>query len=108
MTAKILQLLEQECMVKTARKAVVIFTEGYYYKPPWRGQFTACPKHYINSFMIFHQKKEPDFLPSANPTNSYFPLQILLEGLRLPAEVVPLEGCRSSFPTAPPREHTQT
>lgn len=58
MTAKILQLLEQECMVKTARKAVVIFTEGYYYKPPWRGQFTACPKHYINSFMIFHQKKK--------------------------------------------------
>lgn len=54
-TARERQLSEQKHMVKTAGKAVVIFIAGYYYKPPVRGQFTACPQHYINSFMVFQK-----------------------------------------------------
>jgi hypothetical protein len=40
---------------ENAGEAVVIFIAGYYYKPPLRGQFTACPEHYINSFMVFQK-----------------------------------------------------
>lgn len=40
---------------KNCRKGRVIFTAGYYHEPPLRGQFTACPEHYINSLMVFQR-----------------------------------------------------